>query len=77
MKHGIFWWVDSQGLPLESIFKVFAGRGLPIDLRQFRADALRAGWKLEKIAAEIREGMFLAGLNVDEYVKFLEGQTTC
>lgn len=62
---GMFFYADTEGIPLEMIATRVAGAGLNLEweLLAYAADALKAGWKPEKIASELREATAF-GLNV-------------
>lgn len=57
----VFYWVDSEGLPLEIVIAAFRTRGWTLrdTLVSFLIGALQAGWKVEKVKSDIREARFL------------------
>jgi hypothetical protein len=56
---GIFYWTDTEGIPMEFVVDALQRRGMDVQahLRLYVLHALKAGWTLPKIASELREAV--------------------
>lgn len=52
-----FQMLDTHGLPLAVCMLECHKQGVPVNLTQFKLDALRAGWKPEKIEGQIHDAL--------------------